>query len=1240
MSVLSIPALKAKIDEYIYSNNNREITGSKHNEVLNDVVDSLNALGVKVYNQESQPPFSNTGSFWYKPSTNELYISTGTAWVIMDITGSVDLDNLVANFVPYTGAVNDVDLNAHSMSNIDEVSANRATVNETKYNNIGELHPAHEEGLVFWDDSKKALSYYNENSEVTVNLGQELLIRVYNNSGSDIPNGKVVCPVGNLNELPTIALANAREKDKSRLVGLTTCNIPNLSYGYICKLGSVGGIDTSMFTFGALVYLSETQPGELTTSRPTDGSYPVIIGAIGKVDAVDGRIIVDINVGDNTVEVNDTNGFPEVQRTNTHLAFNNATRTFTISATTYPFHYYVLGEKFEQAAPVSVQIDNLEGENWFYFDAEGLKKAYQPSTATKGDIIRNQCFVASVYWNAGGSQKIELDISDERHGIYMSPATHQYLHITRGAQFGTGLGLSDFMTDASGSLPAHSQFSVASGNYYDEDLRHNINTYAVGSTIKVAYISGNSPIVLRSNSQTGYAFLNAPSGRVYYNQWTGTAWQLTEATNNYFVLYHIFAYNGVNDGIISIMGQNQYNNLASARDAAATEIGSITSLVPLAELVPLGTIIIETSNSFTSPTKSRIRTVSAGVNYIDWRTTELAYGVNPSSHSNLTDVQMAAAGVLQGHINDQAQTIAGVKTFANDVIVSGNLTVNGTTTTVNTQDLLVADNIVIINNGEVGAGVTKGFAGIQVDRGTLTDYQFLFDEVSDTFRIGQIGSLQVVATREDSPLNGGIASWDAATSKFVTVPASAVNYWTLDSGNVYRSTGNVYIGQTSGTEMLDVLGNIKGQDFITNTGIVRVNSLDGADNKVLVLSGGGSGSNTRGSVLQLYGNEATGFEGNVYLDSGNSGVKDDIYIRTRGTTRMFVEGSTGNVYIGKTSGLGAKFEVEGSVRVTNGSLGIKNTTSDDFYWYADANGFGLKNNTATLYPFFVAKGTANTTLQLGSLGVGIGGTPTQKFELFGSVGNIQMNSSGASLAFTRPDATYISSSVTGGSMVFVVNGLATSSANSVLYLKNNYDVVTNTIGGNFGVGVTTPVSKLDVNGNIQTTYGSGGTLTLFDADTTRRNRIVLGADATGAYIDASYGTGGTSNISLARTTGNVYIGQTSGSEKLDVNGNAKISGKIKNSPTASTASVTGAFNLDFSANYEFTRTLTGNATLSVVNATVGDVMFVKVTGNFTLAFGTGFVVLDGGSYDGSVGAYIGIRCAASGVYYAKISALA
>lgn len=65
------------------------------------------------------------------------------------------------------------------------------------------------------------------------------------------------------------------------------------------------------------------------------------------------------------------------------------------------------------------------------------------------------------------------------------------------------------------------------------------------------------------------------------------------------------------------------------------------------------------------------------------------------------------------------------------VTITGNLDVKGTTTTVESTDTTIKDNIIYINYGEQSDGINSVLdyrAGLQIDRGTRVDAQFVFDE--------------------------------------------------------------------------------------------------------------------------------------------------------------------------------------------------------------------------------------------------------------------------------------------------------------------------------------------------------------------------------------------------------------------------------------------------------------------------------------------------------------------------------
>ncbi len=65
------------------------------------------------------------------------------------------------------------------------------------------------------------------------------------------------------------------------------------------------------------------------------------------------------------------------------------------------------------------------------------------------------------------------------------------------------------------------------------------------------------------------------------------------------------------------------------------------------------------------------------------------------------------------------------------VVISGNLTVYGSSTNISSQDLEIEDNTILLNKGETGSGVSLVTAGLIIDRGTLSDANLFFDESKD-----------------------------------------------------------------------------------------------------------------------------------------------------------------------------------------------------------------------------------------------------------------------------------------------------------------------------------------------------------------------------------------------------------------------------------------------------------------------------------------------------------------------------
>ena len=72
--------------------------------------------------------------------------------------------------------------------------------------------------------------------------------------------------------------------------------------------------------------------------------------------------------------------------------------------------------------------------------------------------------------------------------------------------------------------------------------------------------------------------------------------------------------------------------------------------------------------------------------------------------------------------------------------ITGDLTVTGTQTTISSTDLAIKDRMIVLNQGETGAGITGTYAGIEVERGSATNVVLRFNETTDTWQFTNNGS--------------------------------------------------------------------------------------------------------------------------------------------------------------------------------------------------------------------------------------------------------------------------------------------------------------------------------------------------------------------------------------------------------------------------------------------------------------------------------------------------------------------
>jgi len=174
-------------------------------------------------------------------SLNSLNITSG-ANGSLKVTGSADISGSIQN-------VSYIDFNSTSST------------------------PSWKPGRVYYDNTEGALSVYNSEADITLQVGQENWTRVRNNTGTTITNGTVVRLNGSQGDAPTVVRAQSVQKSGSvnidnQILGVATHDIETNSFGYVTTQGLVRGLNTNAFNEGDTLFVGTGSAGTIQNVPP------------------------------------------------------------------------------------------------------------------------------------------------------------------------------------------------------------------------------------------------------------------------------------------------------------------------------------------------------------------------------------------------------------------------------------------------------------------------------------------------------------------------------------------------------------------------------------------------------------------------------------------------------------------------------------------------------------------------------------------------------------------------------------------------------------------------------------------------------------------------------------------------------------------------------------------------------------------------------------------------------------
>lgn len=123
-------------------------------------------------------------------------------------------------------------------------------------------------------------------------------IEVKNETGATVPAGTVVYLDGNSGSKPRVILAQANvHLATPSTYGVVKYDIANNGTGLVTSFGTLGKLNTVMYSVGQALWLSATTAGAITTTKPTKPNTAVFIGTVTRAHATLGTIQVDLRPG-------------------------------------------------------------------------------------------------------------------------------------------------------------------------------------------------------------------------------------------------------------------------------------------------------------------------------------------------------------------------------------------------------------------------------------------------------------------------------------------------------------------------------------------------------------------------------------------------------------------------------------------------------------------------------------------------------------------------------------------------------------------------------------------------------------------------------------------------------------------------------------------------------------------------------------------------------------------------------
>lgn len=974
-------------------------------------------------------------------------------------------------------------------------------------------------GTLRWNDTDGTLEFTMKGGNVTQQIGQELPILVKHADNTGLIEGKVVYSVGTDGGNLTVRYANSNmETTSSTTFGVMTESATGGAKAFCTTFGLVRNFDTSALAEGQAIWLDSVDGG-MTTTKPVQPKHLVYIGVCLRSHATNGVIFVNVSNGQELEELHDvliTN-----RQNNQTLIYDSATSLWknrTIIGTNGYIPYWDSTDLFKQS-PILVSASGttvtMNGMNLLLNDSGTLN--YLTKFGSTKTVIDSLIYDSGTKIGIGTTNpEFLFTVVGGAMGVYSSSTNYGFIDTANTSMRlvsanGFNFTANNIGTIANTRVDANGNWGFGIGTpAYKVDVNGDVNTNGIyrinGSPLSTSNIAEGTNLYFTSNRVLGQVL-------------TG----LNTSLNGV-----VTAADSLIVGISKL--QNQVSSIVSGVSSVFGRTGAVTAQSGdyTTTLVTEGTNLYYTQARFDSAFGAKSTTnLTEGTNlYFTNARARLALSAGTGISYNNTTGVISYNGTVYTDSSIRALFSAGSG-------ISYNSTTGVIASTITQYTDAMARASLSFVAGSGGYNSTTGVITIPTNTNQLTNGAGYITGITSGMVTTALGYTPVPTTRTIT-ING--TTQDLSTDRTFTV-----------AGTISGLTTNYIPKATSAT----TIGNSLIFDNGTSVGISETTPTEGR--LVINNSSGSTNNGVSGNTLYLKAQTANAnlirFSGAIATDLifGRFGNYDGLSIGTTGGTEIIRFLSSGNVGIG-TSSPSAKLTIQG---LTSDQIRVYEVTDSSNYYKIGRNSttgyldFYGNQSGYIGYLFGGADGTRMTLNSSGNLGLGV--TPSawgstsykaiqgnygtsftfdQNVPTAHIVSNAYNNGTNWIYQINAPASRYAVNGWTGEHIWF--NAPSGTAGNAISFTQ----AMTLDASGRLGLGITNPTYKFEISDGTRTgVFNPNSVSDFFFIGVKEAKPLALG-------------TQDTERVRINATTGNVSIGNTNNTYKLDVSGTGYFSGSL------------------------------------------------------------------------------------------------